>query len=297
MREVAREGAAGPRAARAGRRTGGGRAMRDLEAVSGLPLSLGDDGRLVFGQGLPAVEPAARTLEAMREVLAEPGASGPDVLYVMYRDIARPGDRAALRAAGLRYDVTILAPARLGAEWNKTYGHYHPLAPGGDYYPEVYEVLSGRAVYLLQHRAPGGGIDDVLVIPASPGDKVFMIPGYGHSTINVGDEPLVMANWVAGAFSSEYGDYRERHGASYYALAGAESVRWEPNPRYGRVPEAVVCAPLCPEETTALRAGRPMYGDGAAHPDRLAYLVDPGKYRGSWNGLVDPRAGGRSRPS
>ena len=260
--------------------------MKDLRATSGLPIQLRDDGTLAFGEDLPPVEPAVRTLEAMREVLAEPQASGPQVLYAMYRDVARPADRARFAAVGLRYDITVLVPARLGQEWNKTYGHYHPAAPAGEYYPEVYEVISGRAIYLLQRRGPGGAIDDVLVVPAVAGDKVFMLPGYGHSTINVGDEPLVMANWVAGAFSSEYGDYRERRGASYYALTGADAVRWQPNPRYAAVPEARVVAPRCPEGTTALRAGRPMYPDGVAQPQRLAYLVDPSTYAGRWADLV-----------
>ncbi len=260
--------------------------MRDLEATSGLPLKLKDDGTLVFGGDLPPVEPAVRALAQMREVLADPTAKGPEILYHMYRDVGRPADKARYAPHGLRYDITVLAPCKLGQEWNKTYGHYHPLAPAGDYYPEVYEVISGRAVYLLQHKGRDGRIDDVLVIPASPGDKVFMLPGYGHATINVGDEPLVMANWVAGAFSSEYGDYKERHGAAYYALAGAEAVRWQPNPHYDAVPEARVVAPLCPEEATALRAGRPMYGDGVRDPGSLRYLVDPGKLSVRWSTLV-----------
>ncbi len=260
--------------------------MRDLEATSGLPLRLADNGTLVFGGDLPPVAPAARSLAAMRDVLADPQATGPEHLYYMYRDVGWPKDKAKTAPHGLRYDITVLLPARLGQEWNKTYGHYHPLAPSGGYYPEVYEVISGRAIYLLQHRDSEGAIDDVLVIPAMPGDKVFMLPGYGHATINPGAEPLVMANWVAGAFSSEYGDYERRHGAAYYALAGAEAVRWQPNPHYDRVPEARTVAPRCPEGTTGLRAGRPMYTDGAVAPEGLAYLVDPSMYRGDWMALV-----------
>jgi len=260
--------------------------MRDLEPTSGLPLKLGDDGTLVFGGDLPPVQAAARSLSAMREVLAEPDAAGPENLYYMYRDVGRPADRAKTAARGLRYDITILAPTRLGPEWNKTYGHYHPHAPSGEYYPEVYEVISGRAIYLLQRRDAAGSIDDVLVIPARPGDKVFMLPGYGHATINPGNEPLVMANWVAGAFSSEYGDYKARHGAAYYALAGAEAVRWQPNPRYDRVPQARTVTPRCPEDLTGLRAGRPMYLEGVRSAERLDYLVDPAQYRGDWAALV-----------
>ena len=260
--------------------------MVDLEAASGLPLKLRDDGTLEFTGNLPEVKPAVRTLDAMRAVLADPQAAGPEILYYMYRDIGFPADKARFHAHGLRYDITVLVPAQIGQEYTKTFGHYHPKAPGGAYYPEVYEVIHGKAVYALQHRAEDGRIDDVLGIPALAGDKVFMLPGYGHATINIGDTPLVMANWVAGEFNSEYGDYQERHGAAYYALAGAEAVRWERNARYDNPPEVRVVSPLCPQQTTALRAGRPMYPDGCNHPDRLGYLLDAHRYRGDWAALV-----------
>ncbi len=76
--------------------------MLDLKATSGLPLQLADDGSLVFGAGVPTVEPAARSLAEMRQVLADPAASGPENLYYMYRDVARPEDREGLKAEDLR---------------------------------------------------------------------------------------------------------------------------------------------------------------------------------------------------
>jgi glucose-6-phosphate isomerase len=259
--------------------------MTDLESVSGLPIRLRDDGTLEFGDGLPAVEPAVRTLDAMREVLADPAAAGPAVLYYMYRDVGRPADKARTAPLGLRYDLTVVVPALLGEEHAKTYGHYHPKAPGGRYYPEVYEVIAGRALYVLQRRGASGAVDDVIVVEAGPGDKVFMLPGYGHTTVNPGGEPLVMANWVASTFASEYGEYRQRRGAAYYALAGDGAVRWRANPRYGDLPPVRLLRPRCPE-ATALAAGRPMYPDGVAAPERLKYLVDPGLYAGAWGELV-----------
>jgi glucose-6-phosphate isomerase len=257
--------------------------MRDLSAESGLPLSLADDGTLVFGAGLPPVRPATRTLAEMREVLADPDAAGPEVLYYMYRDVGRPEERAKAAAVGLRYDITVVMPAVLGREHSKTYGHYHPLAPDGQYYPEVYEVISGEAIYLLQRRGPDGRVDDVVAVRARPGDKVFMLPGYGHVTINPGPEPLVMANWVAAAFASEYGDYRAKRGAAVYEdVAGG----WRPNPRYGDVPPVRALRPLCPEAQTGLAPGRPMYVDGVRDPARLAYLVQPTRFAGRWESLV-----------
>ncbi len=260
--------------------------MVDLKGTSGLPLQLKDDGTLVFGDSVLAVEPAVRTLDAMREVLVDPRASGPAVLYYMYRNVGRPEEKAKTEPRALRYDITIIPPAKLGSEWTKTYGHYHPRTAKGPYYPEVYEVLSGRAIYLLQRRDAQGRIDDVLVIPAGPGEKVFMLPGYGHATINVGDAPLAMANWVAGSFSSEYGDYKERHGAAYYALVEGDGVRWEPNPHYGNLPKPRFVSAVSHEATTGLRAGAPMYPAVVADPSRYDYIVDPSLYRGEWSALV-----------
>lgn len=260
--------------------------MRDLRDTSGLSLQLSDDGGLVFGAEFPPTKAATRTLTEMREVLADPEATGPDVLYYMYRDVCRPADRDRVQAAGLRYDITVVMPAMLGHEHSKTYGHYHPAAPDGEFYPEVYEVLAGRAVYVLQRRGPSGAIDEFLAIPAQAGDKVFMLPGYGHVTINVGEEPLVMANWVAAAFSSEYGDYKDRHGAAYYERVVGNVSEWKANAHYGASAKVRTAHPLCPEALTGLKAGRPMYLDGVRDPAALRYLVAPRSFTGRWTNLV-----------
>ena len=104
--------------------------MHNLRDLAGLPLALDGESRLVFSDDLPKVEPAVRKLEEMREVLADPGASGPENLYFMYRDVGFPDDKAKLRSHSLRYDVTVILPCLLGREFNKTAGHYHPLVSG-----------------------------------------------------------------------------------------------------------------------------------------------------------------------
>ena len=76
-------------------------------------------------------------------------------LYYMYRDLAKnKTDRRKIIENDLRYDITILAPVMLGKEFNKTVGHDHPIVPGTDItYPELYEVLKGEAIFLLQAKA------------------------------------------------------------------------------------------------------------------------------------------------
>lgn len=160
--------------------------------------------------------PSVRTTADMRGVLANPSCDGNDSLYFMYRDLAKTdADRQWLHARDLRYDLTVIPPRDLSGEWVKTKGHYHPKNGAGTGYPEIYEVLSGRAHYLLQSQA----LDDIVMVDAGAGDLVIMPPGYGHITINPSpDETLVMANIVSTAFESEYAEYERLHGAAYYEM-------------------------------------------------------------------------------
>ena len=119
-------------------------------------------------------QPAVRTVEEMRSVIADPSceSSGPPLLYV-------PGSRKIGCGLETGYIIinsgmisTVIPSRTLCGEWVKTKGHYHPKNPAGIGYPEIYEVLEGQAHYLLQSRT----LDDIVMIAAHPGDLVI-IPG------------------------------------------------------------------------------------------------------------------------
>lgn len=246
--------------------------MIDLEMLSGLPLQLADDGRLVPTADLAPIDVRSRGFADLRPVLADPASSPEGIAYWMYRGVALPGDAAALAEQHLRYDITIIAPAVLGREYVKTAGHYHPAAPSGVPYGEVYEVLHGRAAYFMQ-QTDGHGITDAVVVYAGPGDKVNMPPGYGHVTVNIGDTPLVMCNLVAADFASVYGDYAERRGGAYYFVRTPDGLAVEANPRYPVVPGLREASPSLDAE---LGLGRqPLYTAWQAQPARFRYLVHP----------------------
>src|SRR3989344_2193761 len=185
----------------------------DLKSASGLPLKLAG-GKLVLGKGAVGQPVDIRTGERMRAVLQSPDAEAPGEFYYMHRDVHMKKDEKKIRAANLRYDITILSPFAVGDEYNKTFGHYHPKVPGtGTWYPEVYEVLHGHAHYLLQN----GDATEFLVYDARAGDKCVMLPGFGHITVNPSlKENLVMANWVYPGFSSDYGPIEAKRGAEWY---------------------------------------------------------------------------------
>lgn len=190
---------------------------------------------LRFGDSL--IKPQVRMLGEIKEVVYDRewlSNSSDMELYYMYRDLAlNKDDRELMNRLNLRYDITLIPPGMLGREYVKTMGHYHPNIPGtGLSYTEVYEVLAGRAHYLLQ-RLEGERITDVILIEAVEGDKVIIPPNYGHITINPSREELKMANFVSSKFSSVYEPIKERHGGAYFELVDG----FKRNEYYGHVPE------------------------------------------------------------
>ena len=250
--------------------------MKVLLDAGSIDIAL-DEVSIVFGKNTGPVHLEVRTLGQAADVYMQGDMGEGTELYYMYRDVAWDEDRAAVHATGLRYDVTVILPGCVGPECVKTVGHYHPVKQGaGMTYPEVYEVLSGEATYLMQRpglvsRQSPAAIDDVYVVVARPGDKVVIPPGYGHITINAGSEPLVMANWVGAAFESVYGAMRELKGGAYYLLGSGE---WVKNPLYGEVPKLrFEAAREYPQ--FGLISGVGMYGLIRQSPEKLRFLTHP----------------------
>ncbi|MDD1672056.1 MAG: glucose-6-phosphate isomerase [Methanomicrobiales archaeon] len=215
-------------------------------------------------------EPQERTVDEVRQVLATPECPCSGPLYYMYRDLSRDDrDRHWLARKHLRYDITVIPPLTLCGEYVKTKGHYHPDAPSGTGYPELYEILSGDAHHLLQDRS----LSDAVLIRASAGDKVVVPPGYGHVTINPSPATLIMANLVASSFSSSYGLYEELHGAAYYEMLGGELIR---NPYY---PEHIPLRQIATLEHAALGVvrGISIY-ELVEQQEDLSFLTHPERY-------------------
>lgn len=202
-------------------------------------------------------------------------------LYYMYRDLyLSRADRDRLLNQGLRYDITIIPPRMLGSEYIKTAGHYHPIPPGGTAsYPELYEVLEGEAIYLLQKR----DLSDVVAVYASAGDKVLVPPDFGHITINWSNKTLKMANLVARDFSSIYDPIKERGGGAYFYTTQGY-IKNE------RCPEAADLRRVeAPDNSKLRRLGiskeREIY-PLIKEPERLDYLVHPDKHLDLFEGLI-----------
>ena len=167
-------------------------------------------------------KPEIRYLNDMREVVYDKEwlktASNLE-LYYMYRGIKKKD--------GLRYDITVIPARMLGREFVKTKGHKH-----FGKYGEIYIVLEGEAIYLMQ-KEKGEIIKDVYAVKAKRGDTVVIHPYYAHITINPSKKDLKMANWMSEKAKSDYRPIQKMGGACYYYTKGG----WIKNKNYKKVPK------------------------------------------------------------
>lgn len=268
----------------------GSAASIELHELAGFQVSLGEDGRLVFGAGAVAPEPSSRVLKDLSQVLLYPGEPGPDPLYLMYRGTGAAADQRAMEDCGLRYDITVIYPGLIGSEYIKTLGHYHPKVPGQPWtYPEVYQVLHGEAHFLLQRGGEvSGQVDDFIVADFEEGDILVIPPFYGHVTANPGDVPLVMANWIARDFQSVYDPIKLRKGLAFYDVEYKGQSIFMPNESYGEHPKPRIVKPVDYSDI-GLTQGQSMYRawrDGAD----MSFLVKPSRASTMWESLgVQPQ--------
>lgn len=199
----------------------------NLQKISGLPILLDEQKlNLIFEVDFPFMKKSERSLEELKPYLKNPGADkGSDPVYRVWRRVHLASDNEKINTNELQYDLTLLPSGTIGEEFVKTAGHYHKP------YPEVYEVLVGRAYFLIQSGSA------VYLAEAGPGEKFLIPPGFGHNTINVFSEPLLLANWVSEKAVYDYEQYKNNHGAMYYFLKNNDLIDIIKNPNYGSVPE------------------------------------------------------------
>jgi glucose-6-phosphate isomerase len=253
--------------------------MIDLSEASGLPISVGDDFKINFSPPLNPVQPSARTLRQMKTVLMDANANcGREETYLMYRDIHLPDDESKIRDSKVRYDITVIPPCMLGQEYNKTLGHYHPNKPGTPFaYPEVYQILHGKALILLQKIDDSGNLTSVYTMEAAAKDRIVYPPNYAHILVNIGSDALVTANWVSDDFESKYEPIEEKRGMAYYVVKGEGGYNLIPNPNYARHPKANILT----DRNMAIfpiMHHKQLYNGGIYDLTNLEFLNYPEKY-------------------
>lgn len=254
--------------------------MINLENSSGLPIELDEDFKLKFKGELPEVKPSVRKFSDLIPVLMNRDAkSAREEMYYMYRDVHYPADEDIIRHHNFRFDVTVVPPAIIGREFNKTVGHYHPYIKDTKIaYPEAYEVIHGHGLFIIQKLDTEGKVSMVIAMEATTGDKIIYPPNYGHTIVNIGNDALVTSNWVADNFDSEYKPVADMQGMSYYVVKSEDKpFEFVKNEKYTDTPQIRVLKASENPGARMIPAG-PMYRNGVKTPDKFKFLTDPAKF-------------------
>jgi len=176
-------------------------------------------------------KPDIRRLYDVRSVLYDQkwakGAPNFEV-YFMHRGIKIENE--------IKQNITIFPPLILGKEFTKTKGHEHKGS-----YREVYKVIKGKAIFLLQKRKPNSKkIEDVYVVKANKNEVVIIPSSYGHITINPTNKVLETMDWSCENCKSDYYFFEKMGGACYYYTIDG----WIKNKNYKKIPKLHFKKPL-----------------------------------------------------
>ncbi len=139
-------------------------------------------------------------------------------LYYIYRGLKEK--------QGFRYDITVIPAKMLGKEFIKTKGHKHSKD-----YGEVYIVLKGEAIFLMQ-KTKNNKIEDVCAVKGKKGALCVIPPFYAHFTINPSSKELKIANWLDKNCENLYQDVQTKQGACYFYTTNG----WLKNENYKNIP-------------------------------------------------------------
>ena len=247
--------------------------MLNLKKQSGVSIAF--DGKTIhFGKGVISEPMHARTLkDALPYLMDNKAPARKRNLYLMYRDVHRVDDENVFRKHGIRYDITVILPGTIGGkkgEYIRTIGHTHPA-------PEIYEVLAGEAMFILQQFNAKN--NSAFYIAATKGEKILIPSGYGHITVNTGEEPLILADLFIDRIKSDYLIFKKKQGAAYWVLPPeweVKGITLAENKAYKNIGEVSLGTPsdLSP---IGLPQKTPIYTLFTEDPKRFSFLTDPKK--------------------
>lgn len=254
---------------------------------SGLPLYLDEKNNVMAISALLKMDGFMRkeTGKMIGLLADEENLPADEPFYDVYRGIAFPEDEHLLKKNDFRYDITIVMPGQVNGECKKTSGHYHGFNPQRtNTYAEVYEVIRGTALYILQKSLNFDcgdqetlKIDDLILASVHEGETIIIPPNYGHASVNIGDGPLVFSNLAYVPCPVNYDSVKYHHGMCCYIMKGDKEIDLQFNSRYQNVP-APVYAGVLENPHLGIHFGKPVYQSYQENPVAFQFLKEPDLY-------------------
>ena len=265
---------------------------------SGLPLYLDEGNHVMAVSALLKMDGFGRkeTGKMMGLLADEEELPMKEPFYDVYRGITFPEDEELFLNHDFRYDITIIMPGLVNGECKKTSGHYHGFnSQRTNTYAEVYEVIKGTALYILQKSPNFDGedpellqVDDLILATVHEGETIIIPPNYGHASVNIGEGALVFSNLAYVPCPVNYEPVKYYHGMSYYIMKKDGEPELKYNARYRDVPKPKF-AGVRENPQLGILFGKPVYQSFKENPDAFRFLGEPDSYVEEIMSMLDYR--------
>ena len=259
--------------------------MKEIKTF-GIPVYIDEKtSELCFPEGVMFTVGKKKRIADMKGLLYDDAAAdgSNEVCYQFYSDIVRAEDRPLFEKTGFVNGITVLQPGTMHKECRKNSGHFHGFAGGHTLpFPEIYEVLAGKAVFLLAKSTNFNKLDEELKIDEckavflNEGEKFIVPPFTAHCASNVGEGPMVFGNFAAPC-PLLYKPIRDRHGLCYYILKEKGNLIFVTNSHYHYLPQLRI-AEAQENPDLGITFVRSVYESFVTNPHHFDYLSNPEPY-------------------
>ncbi len=192
-------------------------------------------------------------------------------LYYVYRNYCLNKDKAIFKKYGVRYDVTVIGKEIVGKEAPHTIGHIHKQNSQGLRQNEIYQVISGSALFLLHDTKN----KLFWVIKRTKGQKII-IPGHcAHIIVNnLPQKPLVVANiFTNKKNSSDYSFFKKTSGPAWYPIRNGTKINFLKNSSYKKSVSLRLVKKI--NLPFGISSNRSLYLDFIKNPLKFSFLAQP----------------------
>ena len=267
-----------------------------IQENAGLPITLDPGtGELFFHDGLLCDGSSMKKAGQMKGLFRNPEGMDEDALvYRAYRNIRFAEDEVLFSEYEYRYDITVVMPGDVNGEFYKTSGHFHGYPELKSIpYPEVYEVIEGEIVFVLQrnkdfNQPDGGRITQLQAVHVKAGQAIIVPSHCGHGSVNPTDSTSAFSNIAVVSCPIDYEPVKAHHGLGAYILRESErgkAFRAIPNEKYHDLPEVELTVPQEKPEL-GIAFGTSCYRLFTKEPERYDFLGKPEKYMEIIDGMT-----------
>ncbi len=245
--------------------------LLNLKKFSALPISL-KNGEVVFGKEMAKPEIEIKKYNKYKNFFEDKKLDKDKKIYYIYRNSCLRKDESIFKKNGLRYDITVIQPGKIGEEPTRTIGHIHKIILKNKRPSEIYQVIEGKAVFILHNLKT----NTIYPISRIAGQKIVISGDNAHITVNADTKkPLVIANiFVNKKNVSDYSFFRKTQGPAWYPIIYKNKIIFKKNPKNNLETKlASVSKKYSLPKSINISETEPIYKEFIKNPKKFSFLV------------------------